>query len=110
MELTIVDRIVLCLFDRVRNVAMTMREAGYPELTLDGISGLFGWRGMPQTLRDRIARGVDAILHEPAVKSRLEETGQTVIGGTPLDFDKAIAAQRQWVARTAEAIDLKSAR
>ena len=40
MELTIVDRIVLCLFDRVRNVAMTMREAGY---TQDQISA--AWHG-----------------------------------------------------------------
>lgn len=31
MELTIVDRIILCLFDQVRNVAMTMREAGYTQ-------------------------------------------------------------------------------
>jgi hypothetical protein len=31
MELTIVDRIILCLFDQVRNVAMAMREAGYTQ-------------------------------------------------------------------------------
>jgi len=31
MELTIVDRIILCLFNQVRNVAMTLREAGYTQ-------------------------------------------------------------------------------
>ena len=31
MELTIVDRLVLCLFDRVRNVPMAMRAAGYTQ-------------------------------------------------------------------------------
>ena len=31
MELTIVDRIVLCLFDHVRNVPMAIREAGYSQ-------------------------------------------------------------------------------
>ena len=31
MELTIVDRIVLCLFDQVRNVPMAIREAGYSQ-------------------------------------------------------------------------------
>ena len=39
MELTIVDRIVLCLFDQVRNVPMAMREAGYSQ---DEISA--AWR------------------------------------------------------------------
>lgn len=38
MELTIVDRIILCLFDQARNVAMAMRDAGY---TQDQISA--GW-------------------------------------------------------------------
>ncbi|HKY48562.1 MAG TPA: hypothetical protein VJQ79_11330 [Acidimicrobiia bacterium] len=31
MELTIVDRILLCLFDQARNVAMAMRDAGYTQ-------------------------------------------------------------------------------
>ena len=31
MELTIVDRIILCLFDQARNVAMAMRDAGYTQ-------------------------------------------------------------------------------
>jgi hypothetical protein len=31
MEFTIVDRMILCLYDQVRNVAMAMREAGYTQ-------------------------------------------------------------------------------
>lgn len=31
MELSIVDRIVVCLYDQVRNVPMSMRDAGYTQ-------------------------------------------------------------------------------
>ena len=31
MELTIVDRLVVCLYDRVRNVPMAMSEVGYSQ-------------------------------------------------------------------------------
>ena len=39
MELSLVDRLVLCLFDQVRNAPMAMRDAGY---TQDEVSG--AWR------------------------------------------------------------------
>lgn len=31
MELTVVDRLVVCLLDQVRNVPMAMRDAGYAQ-------------------------------------------------------------------------------
>src|SRR4029079_2473451 len=65
----------------------TAREAGHPELTIDGLSGLFGWRGMPDTLRRRIAADVTAVMSDPDVHRRIEATGQLVIGGTPEQFE-----------------------
>ena len=43
----------------------TVTEAGFPELRMDGLVGFFGKRGMPDTLRDRIASDVRAVANDP---------------------------------------------
>jgi tripartite-type tricarboxylate transporter receptor subunit TctC len=85
----------------------TAREAGHPELTIDGLSGLFGWRGMPDTLRRRIAADVTAVMSDPDIHRRIEATGQLVIGGTPAQFESAIAQQRSFITEVAKLIELK---
>lgn len=88
----------------------TAREAGYPELTLDGVSGLFGRSGLPAALREQVADDVDSVLAEPSLRARLAATGQVVLGGTPAGFEALIDAQRRWARGVAELVDLKSAR
>jgi tripartite-type tricarboxylate transporter receptor subunit TctC len=86
----------------------TAKEAGYPELTIDGVAGLFGWRGMPDGLRDRIGADVREVMTEPEVRRRLEATGQTVLGGTAAQFQAAIADQRARVGEIGKFIDLRA--
>src|SRR5882724_10853889 len=43
----------------------TVTEAGFPELRMDGVVGFFGKRGMPDTLRDRIASDVSVVANDP---------------------------------------------
>jgi tripartite-type tricarboxylate transporter receptor subunit TctC len=88
----------------------TAQEAGYPELTIDGLSGFFGWRGMPDTLRDRIAGDVRDVMTEPDVRSRLEATGQIILGGTAAQFQAAISDQRTRVGEITKLIDLRGAK
>ena len=88
----------------------TAREAGHPELAIDGLSGLFGWRGMPDALRRRIAADVTAVMSDPDIHRRIEATGQVVIGGTPAQFESAIAEQRSFIAEVAKLIELKPAK
>jgi tripartite-type tricarboxylate transporter receptor subunit TctC len=87
----------------------TAAEAGYPELTVDTVSGLFGWRDMPGTLRDNISADVQAVAQDPEVRVRLEATGQLVLGSTPPEFAAAIERQRARVVEIARLIDLKAA-
>ena len=87
----------------------TARQAGHPELELDGGSAIFGWKGMPDALRDQIAADVSAVLQMPDVRQHLEATGQIIIGGTPSDLKRAIAVQRTRIEAIAKIIDLKSA-
>ena len=53
----------------------TVKEAGYPELTLDGLVGLFGPQSMPNTLRERIAADVKVAINDPVIIDRLNSDG-----------------------------------
>jgi tripartite-type tricarboxylate transporter receptor subunit TctC len=88
----------------------TVREAGHSELSIDGLSGLFGWRGMPDGLRQRIAADVSAVMNEPDIRRRVEATGQLVIGGTPEQFEAGIAQQHAFITEVAKLIELKVAK
>ena len=81
----------------------TPTEAGFPELTFNGTNGFYGWRGMPEALKARIADDVRAIASDPAVAERLKPTGATMRSGNAADFAAAIEEQRAKVAAVAQA-------
>jgi tripartite-type tricarboxylate transporter receptor subunit TctC len=84
----------------------TVKEAGYPSLTLDGLVGLFGPPEMPPELRDRIAADIRAAADD-TIKERLNQTGQTPNIGGPEEFAKSIEEQRATVASMAKVLGLK---
>jgi tripartite-type tricarboxylate transporter receptor subunit TctC len=86
----------------------TAIEAGYPEMSIDGLIGLFGWRGMPTRLRDRISTDVVEVLKDPEKRARIEASGQLVLGGTPEEFAEAIEQQRTRIGEIAALIDFKT--
>ena len=81
----------------------TIKEAGHPELTLDGIVGLYGWRDMPADLKERIAADVRAVGTDPEIARRLIAGGSAVLTSTPAEFAAAIEQQRTVVLRMAKA-------
>src|SRR5262245_13215836 len=87
----------------------TVAEAGYPELTVDPVSGLFGWRDMPAALRDKISADVQALSQDPGVRARIEATGQLVHGTTAAEFTALIERHRVQVGEIARLVDLKAA-
>jgi tripartite-type tricarboxylate transporter receptor subunit TctC len=87
----------------------TVYEAGYPELTLDGLVGFFGPRGMPVELRERIAADVRAIVEEPDFAEKLSVTGQIAKAGGPAEFAAAMQEQRDRLAIAAKDLGLKPA-
>jgi tripartite-type tricarboxylate transporter receptor subunit TctC len=88
----------------------TAAEAGYDEFTFVGGAGLFGWKDMPQSIRDRIVRDVNAVLSAPGVREKLKAAGQEVIGGGPELLGDLVAKQRTRVIEISKLIDLKSAK
>jgi len=84
----------------------TVKEAGYPSLTLDGLVGLFGPPEMPAEIRDRIAADIRAAADD-TVKERLIQTGQIPNLGGPAEFAKSIEEQRATVAAVAKVVGAK---
>jgi tripartite-type tricarboxylate transporter receptor subunit TctC len=80
---------------------LTVTEAGYPQLTLDGQWGLFGWKGMPDDLRRRLASDMTEVASDPELVTRLSAVGLSVDAGTPEDFAVAVDRQRRQAATLA---------
>ena len=80
----------------------TAKEAGFPDLTLDGLVGLFGPQSMPAALRERIAAEVGEVSKDPIIADRLTLTGQMLNVGGAAEFTAAIEEQRRTVAAAAK--------
>ncbi|MBM3530437.1 MAG: tripartite tricarboxylate transporter substrate binding protein [Alphaproteobacteria bacterium] len=87
----------------------TVAQAGFPQLTFDGLVGIFGTRDMPAALRERIASDVKEVLSDPVIVSRLQATGQVVIPGSAAEFAASIDKQRATVAEIAKVLGIKAA-
>ena len=81
-------------------------EAGFPQLTLDGLVGLMAARssGISDAVRDKIAADVKAQLEDPALHERMTATGQIVNPGTPKEFAQAIDEQSRDLASWSKTI------
>ena len=88
----------------------TAIEAGYPNLTFDGLVGLFGLRDVTEELHNRIAADVQAVASDPAVVKQLEANNQLVRPGNSRDFAAAIDVQRSQIATAADSLGVKANR
>lgn len=86
----------------------TVTEAGFPELRMDGVVGFFGKRGMPDTLRDRIASDVRAVASDPAIAEKLAAIGQAARPGTAAEFAALLDQYHRRLAELAKTIDFKA--
>ncbi len=87
----------------------TAAEAGYRELTFEGTVGLYGWRDIDASLKERIAADLNAITADPAFRSRAIVVGTAPRGGTPAEFTAAIEEQRGKIAAIHQATQKKPA-
>ena len=85
----------------------TIAQAGFPELTFDGLIGLFGPRDMAAAVRDRIAADIKEAVADPAVSSRLTATGQVVSPGTAAEFRASMDGQRAKLAAVVKQLGVK---
>ena len=84
----------------------TVKEAGQPALTVDGLVGLFGPTGMPLDLRQRITADIRAVADD-TIKDRLSTSGQILNVGGPEEFATSIEQQRRQVADFAKQLGIQ---
>jgi tripartite-type tricarboxylate transporter receptor subunit TctC len=84
----------------------TAEEIQHPELSADGFQGFYGWRDIPDDLREHIVTDVNAVAADPALAARLASVGQALRVGTTADFVAMIEAQRIKIAAIAKALAL----
>jgi tripartite-type tricarboxylate transporter receptor subunit TctC len=87
----------------------TLAVAGFPEITIDGLVGLFGVRDLAPAVRERIAADVRDVLSDPAIAQRLTATGQVVNPGGPQEFTAAIEKQQAQAAEAGRILGIKAA-
>ena len=86
----------------------TVKEAGYADLSLDGLVGFFGPPEMSNALRERIAADIGAVVAaDPTIGQRLTATGQIPNVGGPTEFATAIEEQRAQIAAIAKELGIK---
>jgi tripartite-type tricarboxylate transporter receptor subunit TctC len=85
----------------------TVREAGTPGLSMDGLVGLFGPKEMPKDVRDRIAADVMAAASDADLSAKIGATGQIVRPGGADEFAKEIDLQTKIVSDSAAAAGIR---
>ena len=71
----------------------TFKEVGLEPVNRMAFYGIYGPKGMPKEIVDKINAAVRKVLEDPAVKKRIEDTGSFVVGNTPEQFGAQIKAE-----------------
>jgi tripartite-type tricarboxylate transporter receptor subunit TctC len=71
----------------------TFKEVGLEPVNRMAFYGIYGPKGLPREVVDKINAGVKKALEDPAVKKRIEDTGSLVVANTPEQFAEQIKAE-----------------
>ena len=71
----------------------TFKEVGLEPVNRMAYYGIYGPKGLPKEVIDKINAGVRKALEDPAVRKRIEDTGSLIIANTPDQFAAQIKAE-----------------
>ena len=71
----------------------TFKEVGLEQVNRMAYYGIYGPKGLPKEVVDKISTAVKKTLEDPAVKKRIEETGSLIVANSPAEFAAQIAAE-----------------
>lgn len=71
----------------------TFKEVGFEGVNRMAFYGIYGPKGLPRDIVDKVSAAVKKTLEDPAVKKRIEETGSLLVANTPEQFAAQIAAE-----------------
>ena len=71
----------------------TFKEVGLEPVNRMAYYGIYGPKGLPKDIVDKINAGVRKALEDPAVRKRIEDTGSLIVANTPEQFGAQIKAE-----------------
>jgi tripartite-type tricarboxylate transporter receptor subunit TctC len=71
----------------------TFKEIGLEPVNRMAYYGIYGPKGLPKEVIDKVNAGVRKALEDPAVRKRIEDTGSLIIANTPEQFAAQIKAE-----------------
>ncbi len=71
----------------------TFKEVGLEPVNRMAYYGIYGPKGLPKDVIDKVNAGVKKSLEDAAVRKRIEDTGSLIIGNTPDQFAEQIKAE-----------------
>jgi tripartite-type tricarboxylate transporter receptor subunit TctC len=71
----------------------TFKEVGLEPVNRMAYYGIYGPKGLPKDIVDKINVGVRKALEDPAVRKRIEDTGSIIVANTPEQFAAQMKAE-----------------
>ena len=85
----------------------TFKEVGLEPVNRMAYYGIYGPKGLPKEVIDKINAGVRKALEDPAVRKRIEDTGSLIVANTPEQFAEQIKAEFGVYKKVVDAANLK---
>ena len=71
----------------------TFKEVGLEPVNRMAYYGIYGPKGLPKEVVERISNGVKKALEDPQVRKRIEDTGSLIVANSPEQFQAQIKAE-----------------
>ena len=85
----------------------TFKEVGLEPVNRMAYYGIYGPKGLPKEVVDKINAGVRKALEDPAVRKRIEDTGSIIVANTPEQFAEQIKAEFEVYKKVVDVAKLK---
>jgi len=85
----------------------TFKEVGLEPVNRMAYYGIYGPKGLPKEVVDKVSAAVKKTLEDPAVKKRIEDTGSLIVANSPDQFAAQIAAEFEVYKKVVETQKLK---
>ena len=85
----------------------TFKEVGLEPVNRMAYYGIYGPKGLPKEVVDKVNAGVKKALEDPAVRKRIEDTGSLIVANTPDQFAAQIKAEYEVYKKVVDQSKLK---
>ena len=85
----------------------TFKEVGLEPVNRMAYYGIYGPKGLPRDVVDKVNAAVRKALEDPAVRKRIEDTGSIIVANTPEQFAAQIKAEFEVYKKVVDSAKLK---